>query len=342
MTAATTPDPRRVRHALAYLAALHGGDPERAAQAARQAAQWRARAPENAAAWQTAQAHWQAVAGVAAQLRTGVALDDGLPAERATRRQLLRRAGGGAGLLGIAAFAGWLGWHHWQAPLYEGQWATRPRQHLPRIDLPDGSVLALAADGALGVSYHRQRREAVLGHGLAHFDIAPDAARPFTVRTRLGRVEVLGTAFSVSDRGGDTIHVSVERGRVRVSTATGPGDGRAVDLVAGQRVSLLASPDGGRAALGDVLALPAGTAPDAAAWREGWWRFTARPLAEVAAEFNAYAPRPLRVAPGAATLRLTGSFPIRQPQLLLDALPRVLPVRVRPEADGGWRVEPLG
>jgi transmembrane sensor len=330
----SAPEPRRVQRALAYLAALLGGDEARAAKAAALAARWRTRSSANEAAWLAAQARWQAVAGLAPQLHAEVQPDETLPAQRAARRQWLRRTGGGAGLLGIAALAGWLGLRRWNdTAVYEGQWATRPRQHLPRISLPDGSVLALAADGALSTTFRRQRREAVLTRGYAYFDVAADAGRPWTVHTRLGRVDVLGTAFCIRDRGGD-IQVSVARGRVRVSAS----DGTSRDLAAGQRVALREGRAGEPPVLGEVQMLSA-SVQDVAAWREGWWRFTAASLAEVAAEFNAYSARPLRIAPGAAALALTGSFPIRQPQLLLDALPRVLPVRVQSEGEG-WRVEP--
>ncbi|MNE96115.1 hypothetical protein D3C80_1942800 [compost metagenome] len=45
-------------------------------------------------------------------------------------------------------------------------------------------------------------------------------------------------------------------------------------------------------------------------------------------ELNAYLAQPVLLAPEVAELKLTGSFPSDQPQKLLDALPRILPVRV--------------
>lgn len=331
-------DPRRVQQALGYLAALHGGDAARAAQAQAQAERWRARTPANESAWQAAHARWQAVAGLAPQLRADVFPDEALPMVRAARRQWLRRAGSGAGLLGMAAFSGWFGLRHWNhAPTYEARWTTRPREQLPRIPLPDGSVLALAADGALRARFSRRNRDVVLERGHAYFDVARDPQRPWTVQTRLGQVEVLGTAFAVSDRGGD-VAVRVERGQVRVRS----GDGTRRDLVAGQAVVLHPGGDGSATAtLGDVRSFAQGGLSDVAAWREGWWRFTAVPLADVAAEFSAYSARPLHVVPAVAALTLTGSFPIQRPQVLLEALPRALPVRVRPDGDG-WRIEPAG
>ena len=329
---------RRVQQALVYLAALHGGDAARAAQAQARAERWRASAPANESAWQAAQARWRAVDGLAQQLRSDVLPDEALPMARAARRQWLRRAGSGAGLLGLAAFSGWFGLRHWNhAPTYEARWTTRPREQLPRILLPDGSVLALAADGALRARFSRRDRYVVLERGHAYFDVARDPQRPWTVQTRLGQVEVLGTAFAVSDRGGD-VAVRVERGQVRMRS----GDGARRDLVAGQAVVLHAASDGmGIATLGDVRSFAQDGSADVAAWREGWWRFTAVPLADVAAEFTAYSGRPLRVAPAVAALTLTGSFPIQRPQVLLEALPQALPVRLRPEGEG-WRVEPAG
>lgn len=68
--------------------------------------------------------------------------------------------------------------------------------------------------------------------------------------------------------------------------------------------------------------------PDIENWRNGWWSYTDAPLSEVLAEYNAYAIRPVEISSEAASLRLTGSFPSDRPDMLLHALPRILPVQL--------------
>ncbi|MNH34269.1 fec operon regulator FecR [compost metagenome] len=91
-------------------------------------------------------------------------------------------------------------------------------------------------------------------------------------------------------------------------------------LQAGERISLDAQ--------GRLLPLRAD--PHATAslqhWQRGWWSFTDAPLVEVIAELNAYALQPVTLAADAAQLHLTGSFPSDQPEMLLQTLPKILPV----------------
>ncbi len=70
-----------------------------------------------------------------------------------------------------------------------------------RIVLDGGTVLTLT-----------RANEVTLNEGRAFFDLGPG---PFVVRTALGDVDVLGTAFEVDLRG-DGLQVAVEHGRVRV------------------------------------------------------------------------------------------------------------------------------
>jgi transmembrane sensor len=65
--------------------------------------------------------------------------------------------------------------------------------------------------------------------GAARFDVVPNSARAFEVRTGDVRVRVLGTRFSVEELAAGQTHVSVERGRVQVEWVGGNRT-----LVAGQ------------------------------------------------------------------------------------------------------------
>jgi transmembrane sensor len=83
------------------------------------------------------------------------------------------------------------------------------------VDLSDGTQVLLNSRSALDVSFKDGVRKVTLVRGEAYFDVAHDAARPFTVAAGDGRVRDIGTAFSVR-REGDGATVVVARGKVEV------------------------------------------------------------------------------------------------------------------------------
>ncbi|CAM3734333.1 FecR domain-containing protein [Pseudomonas wadenswilerensis] len=299
---------RKVQQALTYLAALNSDDPERVQQARGQLERWRGKSSEHERAWQEAEQRWQLVHRLTPQLRTAVAPEP----LNISRRRLLRQGGG---LLVAVAGASWLGWLWRRTPQFDRLLQTVHAEPPRREILPDGSQLLLAAESSLRIEYSNGVRQVRLLHGNVYFDVARERLRPFLISTRLGEVQVLGTAFSVSDRGGE-IQIAVARGRVEVR---GLREGSQV-LQAGERISLDAQ--------GRLLPLRAD--PHATAslqhWQRGWWSFTDAPLVEVIAELNAYALQPVTLAADAAQLHLTGSFPSDQPEMLLQTLPKILPV----------------
>lgn len=330
--------PQLLEQALTLLAAVHGAQGARRQRAEQAAVRWRLASAQQAQAWQEAEARWALVNQHLPQLKNAMGPGP-QPSLSLPRRRVLRKSAQGAGLLALGALA-WGGcW--WALPSASLALSTARAQHLPWQRLPDGSQLELAADTQLQLRYWRSRREVTLKHGQVFFDIAADAQRPFVVKTRLGEVRVLGTAFSVADRGG-RIQVAVERGRVEVrerspgwepfgsSSASGAS---ARVLAAGQGVQFSAE---GR--LGEIE-----TGLDVARWRragrEGWWVFAASPLPEVAAELNAYLEQPVRLAPGMGEFRLSGSFRMAKPEELFASLPLVLAVRVERQATG-WLISP--
>lgn len=302
--------PRKVQQALAYLAGLHSDDPARVREVSGQLQRWRSKSREHERAWQEAEQRWQMIHRLTPQLRTAVAPEP----LNLSRRRLLRQGGG---LLGVIGCAAWLGWLWQRQPQFDQVLLTEHAQPARSVLLPDGSQLLLAAQSNVQVRYSNGRREVMLAHGNVFFDVAHERLRAFVVNTRLGQVQVLGTAFSVSDRGGD-VQVAVARGRVRVRGL----QGEERTLLAGDRVSL------GQGGQPGALEHHPQAMPNAEHWRQGWWSFTDAPLAEVIAEVNAYSTRYVQLDAPVQRLRLTGSFPSDKPEVLLQALPKVLPVRL--------------
>ena len=303
------PARRLVEHALSLIGRQQHGTPEQAAAARDELVRWRQADPAHAAAAQTAQDYWQATE--ASALRGDVAL----PPDRAAHRsQARRRALTLLGLGGLAAALAGGGRWAWLQPTAQFALRTGHGQR-QGLDLPDGSRIDLAAHSAGQVRYHRDRRVCVLQAGEIRLDVRHDPARPFVVETAFGRVEVLGTLFSVSVRD-DRLRVAVARGRVAVSAGQAPQ----TVLEAGEALAI------GRAGLAERTRV---RAESVGAWRDGWLVFQATPLPEVVARWNDYLAQPLRLADDAAlhSLRLTGSFPLRDPAAFVDNLPQMLPLR---------------
>ncbi len=99
---------------------------------------------------------------------------------------------------------------------------TIPNANQDSITLADGTVVTLDAGSTLRYpkSFVGRTREVEL-NGEAYFDVAPDQDKPFTIKTALGRVQVLGTEFSV--RGWDKnepLRVVVAEGKVSLASKT--------------------------------------------------------------------------------------------------------------------------
>lgn len=239
-----------------------------------------------------------------------------------------------AGMAAMALGGGWLSWNYWhQQPTYMQSFATARGQQLT-VPLPDGSTLMLDTATRLEVTLYRERREVRLSEGQTLFEVKADAARPFYVLAGTTRITVLGTRFSVrhSPNGQEAGRVSVvvEEGRVRVARITDhdehgqsltPADSQAMTLTAGQ--SVIAEMQGGMGAIARID-------PDAAsAWYAGRVVFDGTPLAEAIAEIERYVDTGLVIAdPTVASLRLNGSFDLRQAHTFKRVLPLALPVRL--------------
>ena len=132
------------------------------------------------------------------------------------RRRFVTRVALSVACLGVLVFGATRLKHH-EIPAQTASMA-RPASTVSAVHYADGSVAEL---GAAGGVVHLDQQEAELVSstvvsGSARFDVVPNHARTFEVHAGDVTVRVLGTAFVV-ERSGSGAHVSVERGRVRVS-----------------------------------------------------------------------------------------------------------------------------
>ena len=183
------------------------------------------------------------------------------------------------------------------------------------IVLADGSTAQLDASTMLSVNFDADRRSTTLHGGEAYFDLATEPARPFVVDAGVGRVEALGTAFSVERRNG-VVDVVVTESKVIVSDRRG----RTAVVAAGQGVRIT-SAGLGSVALADALT--------ALAWRRERLVFDNRPLGEVLDELQRYRRgRIVILDDELSALPVTGSFALSDTDATLETIERALPIRL--------------
>ena len=83
--------------------------------------------------------------------------------------------------------------------------------------LPDGSRVWLNTETRLTFCAQKDHRDVTIS-GEALFDVKHDATHPFLVKSKSGTVSVLGTKFMVTDYSREPYSVTLERGKVEVSS----------------------------------------------------------------------------------------------------------------------------
>lgn len=327
-SSSSRPPPRRlVEHALTLIGQEQHGEPAQIEAARAELIRWRQADPAHESAFETAQHYWSATE--ASALKDNVPLPRNHAEREAQAQQKRRRVLTLLGLGGMVAALGVGGRWAWLQPVEQIALHTGRGQLLGR-DLPDGSHIDLAANTQGHLNYYRNRREVRLTAGEMRFDVRTDTDRPFIVNTAWGRVEVLGTIFSVTVRD-ERMRVEVAQGRVAVWTRH---DGGVEIRTAGAPGLVLEAGEGVNTDSRGMGARTQVRAESVGAWRDGWLVFSSTPLAEAVDRWNDYLVQPLRLADNAALrdMRLTGSFPIRDPGAFLQNLPQMLPVRVARES----------
>ncbi|WP_338478744.1 FecR family protein [Pseudomonas trivialis] len=229
-------------------------------------------------------------------------------------RHRVRKLGRGlasiALVCGLALFAGerYVPLHYWLA---DQRTATGEQRTLT---LADGTSINLNTHSAIDVRFDEKRRLIVLQAGEILIETGHDDARPFYVQTPDGSLRALGTRFIVK-REDHATRLSVLQSAV---AAQPEAQHQAQVVKAGQQV--LMRSDG----LGPLLAVT----PGADAWTRGMLVVDNARLADVIKELGRYRSGHLGVDKNVADLRITGSFPLRDTNLALNALLPTLPVQI--------------
>ena len=229
-------------------------------------------------------------------------------------QERVRKIGSGlasiALVCGVALFAGknYLPIDYWMA---DQRTATGEQRQLR---LADGTLLNLNTHSAIDVQFDDTTRRIILQEGEIMVETGHGDPRPFIVQTRDGSLRALGTRFMVK-REDDGTRLSVLQSRVEAH----PENSAERTLYSeGQQVLMH------RDRLGQMLAL----SPGADAWTRGMLVLDNVRLADMISELNRYHRGHLGVEPEVADLRITGSFPLNNIELSLNALLPTLPVHI--------------
>ncbi|MFN3462482.1 MAG: FecR family protein [Terricaulis sp.] len=158
-------------------------------------------------------------------------------------------------------------------------YATAPEEER-LVRLSDGTTIEMAPGARLRASLEGAERRVRFEEGVALFNVAHDASRPFVVTTRFGDIRVLGTSFVVR-LGPDAAITTVLSGRVEARREMLFSPDNSVAASAEQEIEL-----GGGAPTVSVLA------PDALdrrlVWRDRMVALDGQSLREAAAEVTRF------------------------------------------------------
>ncbi len=222
--------------------------------------------------------------------------------------------------------------------------------------LADGSVVLLNTNSQIKVDYNNEFRNIRLLQGEAHFTVAKSAARPFRVYAGNGRVQAVGTAFSVFLKD-NTIDVTVTEGKDVLASVNRPSTSRLPQqgtppgtvnssgsnaIVDSGFVEILGTIKAGESAtlqsfldadsVSTINAIETVEAREMAkrlSWREGMLTFAGDPLEVVVEEISRYTTVSIEITdPVVRATRIGGRFPIGETDAMFDALEANFGLRV--------------
>ncbi|MHC8327462.1 FecR domain-containing protein [Pseudomonas sp. LB1P83] len=279
---------------------------------------WKASTPERDRAWSRAQLLQSKLGGLPSSLAMS-ALDRPSNPER-------RMALGKLAMLLAVLPAGWGSWKLVESQQWSADYRTAVGQRR-ELTLADGSHITLNTDTAIDVIFDANQRLINLREGEILVQTAPDIsplARPFLVGTRQGRMQALGTRFTVRELQPRT-HLAVLDGAVRVELADSSQSAPLI-INAGQRT------DFSSRTFGPVNP----TDRYVGAWTRGMLMADKMRLADFVAELARYRKGFVRCDPAIADLLISGAFPISDTQRTLNMLVQTYPVLVTGHLSGYW------
>lgn len=206
-----------------------------------------------------------------------------------------------------------------------------------RETLPDGSVAEYPPGTRITFDFSGESRRVSFAQGRAHFDVRPEANRPFIVTAGGVAVRAVGTSFAVQV-GGDVTSVLVTSGRVKVmagnAVARAADDSPLATVDAGQSVEVRPTLGGGSP---QVTALPPAEMAERLGWRSPRVEFSSTPLADVISVVNRHNRIQFSIEDTSlASVRLSGVFQLDDPEKFARMLESNF--RLTAERTGAYRI----
>jgi len=279
---------------------------------------WKSSTPERSRAWARAQLLQSKLGGLPPSLAMSALDRPNSPERRAALGKL-------AMILAILP-AGWGSWKLAESQQWSADYRTAVGQRR-ELTLADGSKIILNTDSAIDVLFDASQRLIHLREGEILVQTGPDnspSPRPFLVSTRQGRMQALGTRFTVRELQPRT-HLAVLEGAVKVELA---GNRQETPLIvnAGQRTDFSSHTFGAVSATDRYVG----------AWTQGMLMADKMRLSDFVEELTRYHRGFVRLDPAIAGLRISGAYPISDTQRTLNMLAQTYPILVSGHLNGFW------
>lgn len=296
--------------AIAWSVKLHFNTPSASTQAAFE--RWLQADPLHARAWQRVTAAREPFAAMPAGLLRDT-MTNLRGRQRQTRRNVLK-------LLALAGFACGSGWlirtsAPWQRLIADASTATG---EIRTLTLQDGTQITLNTDSAISTRMLGELRLIVLRRGEVLITTGADAGmahrRPFWVHTPFGRLQALGTRFTVR----------LEETRARISVQEGavalhPAGNATTDIVHSGETRWLTADASAPATLAGI---------EADSWADGIIAGRNMRLADLLAELARYRLGRIVCDAGVADLRVSGLYHVDDTDRTLAFLAQTQPIVV--------------
>lgn len=193
-----------------------------------------------------------------------------------------------------------------------------------RITLPDNSTVLLNTNSQFNVAYSSDFRDIYLVHGEAHFEVTPDAEKPFRVFAGKSRVLAVGTAFSVYLKK-EAVEVTVTHGSVAIDSISDQANDNIPPLET-VKVDNRAIVTAGQLAEFNQLkgTIETNTLPKTALvppWHYGQLKFSGEPLEQMVEEISRYSPLSIVILDDELrNLRIGGLFNVGETRKMFEAL----------------------
>jgi len=212
-------------------------------------------------------------------------------------------------------------WKAWQTPAGQGLLADARTAtgEIKTLRLEDGSQLSLNTASAADIRFTDTQRLIRLHQGEISMTTARDpypVSRPFLVETQQGMLRALGTEFIVRQQE-DATQLTVLKHAVEITLRDRPS--QILQVSEGHSVRFT----------GNVFDEVTANVSGAGSWSKGVLSVSDWRLADVIDDLSRYRHGPLGCDPRVANLRISGTYPLKDTDSVLDILSRTLPVKIQ-------------